>query len=381
MSALALARIEEAPAAGTATRFGIVVPMGGAYHGWRWSLESLARQTAPLQVSLMDASGDPTVAALADEYAHLFAHRFAGPDGGQTRAIQTGWAALDADVYGWLNVDDILMPNALEEAGRIFDAEPDADVVFGGSLLLDQHMAVTGVHPAVAPVSALLRRHCMISQPSCFVRRRMLDKVGGLDFSFDYAMDWDLWVRLYEAGARFRFVDAQWSMVTFKSDTKTASISPARLRELFRLIGNDGTVAGAARSTVGFALNHMRTYTALAPVADAMISGWRAARGRRAAPAMNGFDVDNRVAARAELPMTHYEAEPLDTLEVSVHGACRIRVLDPDGADRVAEHRTEGDVRVLRLDRPARAGEVARLVIEAERRQRFGSARWRGIRI
>ena len=59
----------------------ITVPVG-AYHPFlRDCLNSLACQNADLQVALVDASGDPRVSEIAEEFADLLTYRHHGEPG------------------------------------------------------------------------------------------------------------------------------------------------------------------------------------------------------------------------------------------------------------------------------------------------------------
>lgn len=228
----------ESPSAGTpGLRFAIAIPVGAWHDSLAATLESLAIQTPRPDVALLDASGDPRVAALADSFGDLFAYRRHAPDAGQSAAIAEGWKALDGDILHWLNVDDALLPGALASVTRAFEANPEADIVYGHSIVLDGEGALRGAHPAVEPDRlADLPRDCVISQPSCFARRTAVERAGGLDNRFHYVMDWDLWTRLHANGAQFHFVNEFLSQVVWGPDTKTADLNLRKLGEMFQIV-------------------------------------------------------------------------------------------------------------------------------------------------
>lgn len=222
-------------------RFAIAIPVGAWHESLSATFESLAMQMPKPEVALLDASGDPRVAALADSFGDLFAYRRHGPDAGQTAAIAEGWAALEGDILNWLNMDDALMPGALAAVARAFEDNPEADVVYGHSIILDEEGALRGAHPAVDPARlGHLPRDCVISQPSCFTRREAIERAGGLDNHFHYVMDWDLWTRLYRTGAKFHFLNAYLSQVVWAQETKTADLNPRKLGETFEIVKRTG---------------------------------------------------------------------------------------------------------------------------------------------
>lgn len=236
------------------TSFAIAIPAGHWHPVFPRMLQSLATQTAPLQVALLDASDDNRVKAAADASGIEFFFRQDGPDDGQAAAIALGWRETTADILGWLNVDDVIMPGALNLAAAAFDADPDLGVFYGGSDFIDHTGKVTGYHDQVADISPYIYRSNIISQPSCFFRRRELDAVGGLNEKLHFTMDWDLWIRLYANGAKFQRTDAVLSQVFMGDGTKTSQTSFARLKEVAHLVHRHAGPWNAIKSTLAVGL-------------------------------------------------------------------------------------------------------------------------------
>jgi len=234
----------------TGPSFAAAVPIGEWHPFLPRALASLAVQTVPLEIAFLDASGDPRVAEAADASGLDFAYRRHGPDEGQSAAIAEGWRETGGAVVFWLNADDQLLPGALDAVAEAFEAEPDLDVVYGGSEFINDEGVHLGVHDQVADMSALILRSNIISQPSCFVRRRAAEAVGGLNLDLHFAMDWDLWVRLYRSGAKFRRLDRTLSAVFMGEGTKTGQVAPNRLSEVFALVHRNAGAWAALKSTV-----------------------------------------------------------------------------------------------------------------------------------
>jgi len=243
----------------SAARFAIAMPVGAWHPLLPASLGSLAGQDMALEIAFLDASGDPRVAAAADASGLEFAYRRTGPDSGQAAAIAEGWAHTRAPILGWLNADDLLVPGALAAVAEAFDANPDAGVVHGGSDFIDETGRVIGVHDHAGEAGPLLYRSNLISQPSCFVRRSCVETAGGIDPALVYTMDWDLWVRLYGAGVKFKRLDRTLSHVYMGQGTKTADITPRRLTEIARLVNRHAGPWNAFKSAVSFALHPIRS--------------------------------------------------------------------------------------------------------------------------
>lgn len=59
-----------------------------------------------------------------------------------------------------------------------------------------------------------------------------MEKIGGLNVALHYTMDWDLWLRLLDAGCNFHFLHEILSAVRVYPETKTLSGAKQRYREI-----------------------------------------------------------------------------------------------------------------------------------------------------
>lgn len=199
-------------------------------------LGSLKAHSARVQIAVMMTKKDQRIQADLDESGLSFHYHRIGPDAGQAAAIAEGWANTDSPLLSWLNMDDALTGNGLTKVIALFEKDPNLDVVYGHSTISDESNTIWGLHPAVQPMGPLLRRTNIVSQPSCFYRRRAVDAVGGINASLEYTMDWDLWLRLFENTAKFEYTDHILSNVTWAQKTKTAVISKRRLSEFAKVL-------------------------------------------------------------------------------------------------------------------------------------------------
>ncbi|MCI5048531.1 MAG: glycosyltransferase, partial [Aquisalinus sp.] len=250
--------------------FAIVVPVGHYDPRLATALNSLQMQDVAMNVVLMDASADPRTTEVADKFDELFWKRCHEPDEGQADAIGKGWETAPGKYVGWLNADDALLPGALNKVQAAFETEQSTQVVTGQSTIVDSGERFTGFHRSVKPVSPDLLRGNTISQPSCFVRREALQVVGGIDRTLHYTMDWDLWIRLYEAGVSFHHIDAPLSRVLMGAETKTAEFTRKRRNEIWKLARRNHSRFTALKTTTGFLLEHLK---AASPVIKPLISG------------------------------------------------------------------------------------------------------------
>jgi GT2 family glycosyltransferase len=217
-------------------------------------------QYGQIALSIMDASQDERVQEDIKASAITPAYIRTGPDGGQTAAISEGWTQVDGNIVGWLNGDDALIPGALDIVFKYFQENPDTDVVCAQSVISNKHGHIIGLHPEVVPISALLLRSNIISQPSCFVRRTAMEAVSGLNDDLVYTMDWDFWLRLYQSDKKFVYIDQVLSNVIWASETKTSKFNWTRIKELYKIVRQNNDLYVSAKSLFGFFQHYSRIY-------------------------------------------------------------------------------------------------------------------------
>ena len=241
-------------------KFGLVLPYGSWDKCLPASLASIKQQNVCCDITLFDASGDTRVTQAIKEAGLVYHSVNTGKDGGQAAAIYNGWKESQADILAWLNINDLFIGNALERVRDVFADFPELDVVYGRSLILNESGILYGKFPESDRPLADITRSNMISQPSCFVRRTAIEKVGGLNPNLEYTMDWDLWVRLYNAGYQFKFLDCFLSAVTWNKGSKTSRLSRLRRREINNILTYNKSMRKRFLAKIGFFLHYFSQY-------------------------------------------------------------------------------------------------------------------------
>lgn len=304
--------------------FAIVVPIGAYHDLLPQCLASLEAQTERLSVALMDASGDPRVGALADQFDGLITYRQHGSDNGQADAIRNGWNALDGDVLGWLNADDILYPDSLSRVAQKI-ADDAADVVYGHSTIIDEEFRWTGWQYGVEPPSARLGHASIISQPSCFFKRSSYNQAGGINAGLHYTMDWDLFVNLYNSGSRFSFLNDALSMVLWANETKTASFNSQRIAELRRMIRRTQGDLPEWKIITGFFLQNIIDRAPF-KLRSFLLGNLRKSNGQ-----VFGWSADGTLGGRFQLPLVHFNQEAKEQVHLTFAGPASIRSAEIEG--------------------------------------------------
>ena len=165
---------------------------------------------------------------------------FVEPDRGQSDAINKGMRVATGEIVGWLNADDVFLPGALAKVAEAFEKNPDAVVVYGVGAKTD----LEGREIKRVPFRNFCPKRLSYAfgavQPAMFFRRDAYWKVGGLDESLHYAMDWDLLLKLARVGNVVAIPD-HLANIRYYPETKTNTGGWKRMRE----------IAGIARSHNG----------------------------------------------------------------------------------------------------------------------------------
>ena len=230
----------------TPPRFCIVTP---SYNTGRYvgaAVQSVLDQDWPqVDYFVMDGgSTDGTVGVLKSFGPRL--QWVSQKDAGQSDAINRGFARVGRgepdEVLGWLNSDDTYAPGAFRAVADFFTAHPEVDLVYGDATYTDpagRHIARC-VHVEPYSKHRLFLYGDYIVQPAAFFRRRAFDAVGGIDASIHWAMDYDLWLRMAAAGAKFAYLPKVLANFRWLVENKTATGAWGRLDEIVSILRRQG---------------------------------------------------------------------------------------------------------------------------------------------
>ncbi len=154
-------------------------------------------------------------------------------DAGQADALNKGFALARGAVLGWLNSDDVYLPDAIR-GGVAALQRTGAAMVYSNLVEIDEAGHEVRRQKARRPdIRRQLDGRNAIPQPTVFLRREALEAVGGLDPSYHYAMDYELWLRI-ATHFRIEYIDDWWAAFRRHPASKTESVEPRFWREVWR---------------------------------------------------------------------------------------------------------------------------------------------------
>ena len=218
-------------------RVSIVTPSYNQGRFLEETIISVLNQDYPnLEYIMIDGGSTDNSVDIIRKYEDRLAYWVSEPDKGQSDAINKGFQRATGEILAWLNSDDIYLPGAIKAAVQFFEQHPDIDFVYGDFCLIDERGRVLFQRKEIDFDYKILLYGCnLISQPTSFFRRTVLDKIGFLDQTLDYLMDYEFWLRASNNGVRFKHIPNTLAAFRLHSTTKTVSERTKQLSE-FRLI-------------------------------------------------------------------------------------------------------------------------------------------------
>ena len=169
------------------------------------TLRSVISQNWPaLEYIVVDGGSTDGTLEVLEKYRPFLARLISEPDRGIYDAFNKGLALATGEVIGILNADDGYAPwtfGTVAEASRL---HPECGVFYGKLAVVDEARRRWTVYP-LGDHERLSDR--MIAHPAAFVRKTLYEKHGFFDENYKIAGDWDLFLRFWLAGERFRPID------------------------------------------------------------------------------------------------------------------------------------------------------------------------------
>jgi glycosyltransferase involved in cell wall biosynthesis len=165
---------------------------------------ALAQEDVDVEVVVVDDGSTDGTAEFLEAYGDARLRVLTASSGhGVSRARNLAVEAARSEWLAFLDDDDLWAPRKLRWQLDTARAE-GADVVYGAALVIDEQGAILRSRPAPDPAAVereLLYRNGVPGGGSNLIAKtELVRRVAGFDERLVHIQDWDLWIRLFEAG-------------------------------------------------------------------------------------------------------------------------------------------------------------------------------------
>ena len=202
-------------------------------------IESCLAQDIPdSEIIVTDgASTDDTPALLAGYGDRI--RWVSEPDRGQSDAVNKGVRMARGELIAWINSDDYYASSyAVATLVEAFDVERDVDIAYGNGLRVDVDGNAIGPYrarPITRVADIITHPASFVLQPAVLFRRSLFLDVGGLVESLHYTMDYELWIRMFAAARKTRYIPEVIAHARYHSDAKSIAAMGKQIRELLQV--------------------------------------------------------------------------------------------------------------------------------------------------
>ncbi|MBX9766398.1 MAG: glycosyltransferase [Bdellovibrionales bacterium] len=244
----------------TAPLVSVITPSFNHAHFIQRTINSILEQDYPnFEYIVVDGgSSDDTLTVLKPYEDRLT--WISEKDRGYADAVRKGFDRAKGKYLCWIPSDDEFfdsssLSNLVSAAERT-----SSDVVFGNCIYINEYSDWLDQYKTSSFNVLRLKNWCLIPQPSTLIRASMYRKTEGISPELASVADYDLWLRIAEAGGKFLRLGAPISKYRLHSRSITTCRTASTYSEVIRLqIHRYGAAfPGWVRGGIGEIIHHLK---------------------------------------------------------------------------------------------------------------------------
>jgi len=224
-------------------RISIITPSYNQNRYIERTIQSVIEQDYPnLEYIIIDGGSTDNTIDIIKKYEKYISRWISEKDNGQAHAINKGLTLATGEIIAYLNSDDIYLPGAFNNVVSSFNTDHHNQIVYGDCLYIDQNGDVIKKRKEIDfdyTMGCLIGFGIFINQPTVFMRRSVIEKVGLFNEDLQMNMDGEYWFRCAQNGIVFKHIPLFLSGFRSHPDSKTFSqesdLSRLRMKE-YRMV-------------------------------------------------------------------------------------------------------------------------------------------------
>jgi glycosyltransferase involved in cell wall biosynthesis len=206
---------------------------------------SVLNQNYPnLEYIIIDGGSTDETIDIIQKYEKHLKFWISEKDHGQANAINKGLQYCSGEIFNWLNSDDYLEAGALQ---KIADAFKDDTVqMVAGKVRRFYKEKEEFITNQLLSAKGLMcwETGVQFVQPGVWMRRELIERVGGIDEQFHYAFDWDLYIRYLYHFPKVKEIPDLLVHFRFHDESKTHAFVDRFILEEQKVIKKLGELSG-----------------------------------------------------------------------------------------------------------------------------------------
>lgn len=189
----------------TSIKFSIIIPSFNSERYIATALESLVSQNYEnIEVIVIDGQSRDGTLQILHNYRDVIDVLVSEPDKGQSDAFNKGFNMAHGEFFLWLNSDDLLVPDFLNQANSYLLKHPDCKWLTFNTIFIDPDTNIDFCHRGPSWNDFLMKRKGpQVDCPTSIFHRELFMESDGFDLRLSFAMDVDLWYQFLGKGRRW----------------------------------------------------------------------------------------------------------------------------------------------------------------------------------
>ena len=189
------------------------------------SIKSVLNQSYQnIELVIIDGGSTDGTVDIIRSYEQKLHYWISEKDKGQSDAFIKGFKQCRGEWLTWLNADDLLLPNAIEELVHNSQKYPKVECFTGNIIWVDKQGKIIKCRKGEKWFNFLPRNgYLNVYGPTTFFKATLYESVKGFNKILHYQMDTDLWWQFFNKSASFKRLKSYTWVLRVHENAKTTA--------------------------------------------------------------------------------------------------------------------------------------------------------------